>query len=202
MSSFLKKLFKPTPTQVVTVVSGLPRSGTSMMMRMLDAGGIPPLTDKIREADKDNPKGYYEFERVKKLDEGDTAWVEEAQGKSVKVISALLKHLPPGYTYKLIFMRRKMEEILTSQRQMLVRRGEPTDSVSDEELMELFGKHLAQIQAWIDGQPNVEVIYVSYNEVMETPLEQSERINQFLGDRLDVEKMVRVVDQALYRQRA
>jgi hypothetical protein len=172
-----------------------------MMMRMLDEGGIPPLTDETREADKDNPKGYYELERVKKLDEGDTAWVEEAQGKSVKVISALLKHLPQGYTYKVIFMRRKIEEILASQRQMLIRRGEPTDSVSDEELTELFGKHLAHIQAWIDEKPNVEAIYVSYNDVMEKPLEQSERINQFLGDTLDVEKMVGVVDQALYRQR-
>jgi hypothetical protein len=201
MSPFLQKLFKQTPPQIVTVVSGLPRSGTSMMMRMLEAGGIPPLTDELREADKDNPKGYYEFERVKKLDEGDTDWVEEAQGKSVKVISALLKHLPPGYTYKMIFMRRKMEEILSSQRQMLIRRGEPTDSVSDEELMELFRKHLAQIQAWIDSQPNVEVIYVSYNDVMEAPLEQAQRINHFLGDTLDVESMVSVVDQALYRQR-
>jgi hypothetical protein len=172
-----------------------------MMMRLLDEGGIPPLTDEIREADKDNPKGYYEFERVKKLDEGDTAWVEDAQGKAVKVISALLKHLPEGYTYKVIFMRRKIEEILASQRQMLIRRGEPTDSASDEELTELFGKHLAQIQAWVDGQPNVEAIYVSYNDVMEKPLEQSERINQFLGDTLDVGKMVGVVDQALYRQR-
>ena len=201
MSPFLQKLFKQTPTQIVTVVSGLPRSGTSMMMRMLEAGGIPPLTDELREADKDNPKGYYEFERVKKLDEGDTDWVEEAQGKSVKVISALLKHLPPGYTYKLIFMRRKIEEILASQKQMLIRRGEPTDSVSDEELTDLFRKHLAQIQAWIDGQPNVEVIYVSYNDVMENPLEQVQRINHFLGDTLDVESMVNVVDQALYRQR-
>jgi hypothetical protein len=201
MSPFLDKFFKSTPTQAVIVVSGLPRSGTSMMMRMLDEGGIPPLTDKMREADKDNPKGYYEFERVKKLDEGDTTWVEEAQGKAVKVISALLKHLPERYTYKVIFMRRKIEEILASQKQMLIRRGEPADSASDEELTELFGKHLAQIQAWIDGQPNVEVIYVSYNEVMEKPLEQSERINQFLGETLDVEKMAAVVDRALYRQR-
>jgi hypothetical protein len=201
MSPFLDKLFKPTPAQVVTVVSGLPRSGTSMMMRMLDAGGIPPLMDEIREADKDNPKGYYEFERVKKLDEGDVAWVEDAQGKAVKVISALLKYLPDGYTYKVIFMRRKIEEILASQKQMLIRRGEPTDSVSDEELTELFGKHLEQIQAWIDEKPNVEAIYVDYNDVMENPFEGSERINRFLGDTLDVEKMVGVVDQALYRQR-
>jgi hypothetical protein len=201
MASLWQKLFKPTSEPIVTVVSGLPRSGTSMMMKMLEAGGILPLTDEIRDADKDNPKGYYEFERVKKLDEGDTAWLEEAQGKSVKVISALLKHLPEGYTYKVIFMQRTMEEILASQRQMLIRRGEPTDAVSDEDLMELFSKHLAQIQAWIDEQPNVEAIYVSYNETMENPCEQAERVNHFLGDGLDVDNMVAVVDQALYRQR-
>ncbi len=201
MTPFLQKLFKPTSQEVVTVVSGLPRSGTSMMMKMLEAGGIPPLTDEIRTADKDNPKGYYEYERVKKLDEGDTEWVEEAQGKAVKVISALLKYLPQDYTYRVIFMLRNMDEILASQRQMLLRRGEPTDSVSDEELTELFRKHLAQIQAWIDGQPNAEAIYVSYNEVMEDPLEQARTINQFLGDTLEVEHMVQVVDEALYRQR-
>ena len=201
MASFWQKLIKPTPQPIVTVVSGLPRSGTSMMMKMLEAGGIPPLTDEIREADKDNPKGYYEFERVKKLDEGDTAWLEEAQGKAVKVISALLKYLPQGYTYKVLFMRRNMEEILASQRQMLIRRGEPTDEVSDEELMELFGKHLAQVQAWVDEQPNVDVLYVSYNEVMENPLAQVVRVNHFLGDTLDAESMVAVVDRVLYRQR-
>jgi len=201
MTPFLQKLFKPTSQEVVTVVSGLPRSGTSMMMKMLDAGGIPPLTDEIRTADKDNPKGYYEYERVKKLDEGDSEWVEQAQGKAVKVISALLKYLPQDYTYKVIFMLRNMDEILASQRQMLVRRGEPTDSVSDEELTELFRKHLAQIQAWIDEQPNAEALYVSYNEVMEDPLEQARTVNRFLGDRLDVEHMVQVVDEALYRQR-
>ena len=201
MASFWQKIFKPTPQPIVTVVSGLPRSGTSMMMKMLEAGGIPPLTDEIREADKDNPKGYYEFERVKKLDEGDTAWLEGAQGKAVKVISALLKYLPQGYTYKVIFMRRKMEEILASQRQMLIRRGESTDEASDEELMDLFGKHLAQVQAWVDEQPNVDVLYVSYNDVMENPLGQVVQVNHFLGDTLDAENMVAVVDRVLYRQR-
>jgi argonaute-like protein implicated in RNA metabolism and viral defense len=201
MKPLLQKLFKPTPKQVVTIVSGLPRSGTSMMMKMLEAGGIPPLTDELRTADRDNPKGYYEFERVKKLGEGDTAWLEEAQGKSVKVISALLKHLPQGYTYKVIFMRRRIEEILASQRQMLIRRGEPTDSVSDEELTKLFDKHVQQVQAWIDEQPNLEIIYVSYNEILENPVEQVKKINQFLGNTLNVEKMMAVVDQALYRQR-
>jgi hypothetical protein len=201
MKRFWQGLLNPTSERVVTIISGLPRSGTSMVMKMLEAGGIPPLTDEIRTADRDNPKGYYEFERVKKLDEGDTAWLEDAQEKAVKVISALLKHLPDDYTYKVVFMCREMEEILASQRQMLIRRGEPTDSVSDEQMTQLFGKHLEQIQAWIDENPNVEVIYVSYNEVLEDPVTQAERINQFLGNKLDVEQMARVVDPKLYRQR-
>lgn len=201
MKRFWQGLRNPTSARVVTIVSGLPRSGTSMIMKMLEAGGIPPLTDEIRTADRDNPKGYYEFERVKKLDEGDTAWLEDAQEKAVKVISALLKHLPDDYTYKVVFMRREMEEILASQRQMLIRRGEPTDSVSDEQMTQLFGKHLEQIQAWIAEKPNVEVIYVSYNEVLEDPVTQAERINQFLGNKLNVEQMASVVDPRLYRQR-
>jgi hypothetical protein len=203
MASNLRSLYRRLRFgEPIIIVSGLPRSGTSMAMKMLEAGGMELVVDNVRTADEDNPKGYYEFERVKKLDNGDTAWLEEAQGKTVKVISALLKYLPQGYTYKVIFMRRKMEEILASQRQMLIRRGEPTDAASDEELMELFAKHLAQVQAWVDEQPNVDVLYVSYNEVMENPLQQVVRVNHFLGDTLDVDNMVAVVDQVLYRQRA
>jgi hypothetical protein len=186
--------------EIITVVSGLPRSGTSMMMKMLEAGGIPPLTDKIRTADEDNPKGYYEFERVKQI-EHDQSWLEDAKGKAVKMISGLLKHLPQGYTYKVIFMRRQMEEILASQRQMLVRRGEPTDTISDEKMAELFRAHLKQVQTWIDESPNVEVIYVSYNEILEDPDTHVKRINQLLGNTLNVKNMVGVVDQRLYRQR-
>src|SRR3972149_1033187 len=98
--------------QAITIISGLPRSGTSLMMKMLDAGGLPLLTDHIREPNSDNPRGYYEFERVRKLDKGDHEWLKEAHGKAVKIISELLKYLPPGYTYKIIFMHRKLEEIL------------------------------------------------------------------------------------------
>ena len=184
----------------ITIVSGLPRSGTSMMMKMLEAGGMEILTDKIREADDDNPQGYYEFERVKKLKE-DRAWLEDARGKAVKVISALLKDLPPSYNYKVIFMRRKLEEVLASQKQMLVRRGEPTDRVSDERLRQLFQKHLQRVAVWLDEQPNFAVIYVDYNEVLDDPVVHVNRINQFLGNTLDVEKMAGVVDKSLYRQR-
>ena len=117
----------------ITIVSGLPRSGTSMMMKMLEAGGMPVLTDSWRSADEDNPKGYYEFERVKQI-KTDQAWLPQAQGKVVKMISELLQYLPPIYCYRVIFMRRKLEETLASQRQMLQRRGEPAPVVSDESL--------------------------------------------------------------------
>ena len=186
--------------EVVTIVSGLPRSGTSMMMSMLEAGGMLVLTDNIRGADEDNPKGYYEFEEVKKT-ESDPSWVEGAKGKVVKMISALLKQLPQDYTYKIVFMRRHLEEILASQRQMLIRRGEPTDAVSDEKMAEMFRKHLESVNVWVDGQKNVEVIHVSYNDVLKEPVEQVNRINHFLADELDAEKMVAVVDRMLYRQR-
>ena len=199
--SFLKKLFKPAK-QPVTVVSGLPRSGTSMMMKMLEAGGIPPITDEFREADMDNPKGYYEFERVKQLDKGDKEWVANAQGKSVKVISQLLRHLPDDYTYKVIFMRRNMDEILASQKKMLVNRGEDPNKVSDEEITGLFEKHLSQVMTWLDNQANIDVLYIHYSEMLSKPQTQSELVNAFLGGDLNVEAMTAVVDPNLYRNRA
>src|SRR5262245_36031507 len=152
----------------VIIVSGLPRSGTSMMMRMLAAGGLEPLTDNIRTADEDNPKGYFEFERVKQI-ETDQTWLADAAGRVVKLISALLKYLPPDYQYKVIFMRRSMQEILASQRQMLVRRGEPTDRVADDQMAAMFEKHLAQVESWLRAQPNVETIYINYNDVLKDP---------------------------------
>ncbi len=185
--------------ETITIVSGLPRSGTSMMMKMLTAGGLELLTDNIRAADEDNPKGYFEFERVKQI-ENDKAWLEDARGRVVKLISALLKHLSPAYNYKVIFMRRAMPEILASQRQMLIRRGEPADAVPDDKMAAMFNKHVAQVESWLAAQPNIDVLYVSYNEVMKDSHPQAERINLFLGGSLKVEEMVDVVDSALYRQ--
>ncbi|NKQ34734.1 MAG: sulfotransferase [Chloroflexi bacterium] len=192
----LRKTNKP-----VIVVSGLPRSGTSMMMKMLQAGGIEPIVDNIRAADGDNPKGYFEFERVKQLDKGDTAWVAEAQGKAVKVISQLLKYLPAEYEYKVIFMRRAMPEILASQKKMLVNRGEDPNKVSDEEIADLFEKHLQNVMTWLDTQPNVSTLYIHYNETLADPQTQAEIVNEFLGGGLDVEGMTAVVDPTLYRNR-
>lgn len=184
----------------IVIVSGLPRSGTSMMMKMLEAGGVPVLTDNIRMADADNPKGYYEFERVKQI-EHDKAWLEDARGKAVKMIAALLKHLPPDYGYKIIFMKRDIHQVLASQRQMLIRRGEPTDAVPDERMAELFLRHVAQMNAWLVNQPNFQVLYVEHSAVLDEPLAQARRIADFVGGGLDAERMAQVVDPALHRQR-
>lgn len=201
MKSLFKKLFGSPDKQVVTVVSGLPRSGTSLMMKMLEAGGLPVMQDGIREADKDNPKGYYEFERVKQLDKGDTAWMVEAQGKVVKIISALLKHLPPEYEYRVIFMRRHMEEILASQRKMLVHRGEDAAKMEDEKIAELFEKHMAQTFAWLEQRPNIRLMQVHYSDLLADPATQARNVNEFLDNRLDAQKMSQMIDPKLYRNR-
>jgi hypothetical protein len=171
-----------------------------MMMKMLEAGGIPVLTDHIRTADEDNPKGYYEFERAKEL-EHDTAWLPDAQGKVVKLIAALLKHLPSVYEYHVVFMERDIEETLASQRQMLIHRGEPTDSVSDERMTMLFAKHVEQVKSWIESQANIQALYVHYGDVLAAPESEVSRIDSFLGGELDTARMIRVVDPELYRQR-
>lgn len=197
--NFWQKLFKPN--KPIVVVSGLPRSGTSMMMNMLEAGGLPPLTDQIRAADGDNPQGYYEFERVKQLDKGDTAWLPQAQGKAVKVISQLLKHLPTNYRYQLIFMRRHMGEILASQNKMLQNRGQASAPTDDGMMAELFEQHLAQVQAWLNQQAHMAVLTVHYNDMLQQPAQEAQRVSQFLQRPLDVAQMTAVVDPALYRNR-
>ena len=186
--------------EIITVVSGLPRSGTSMMMKMLEAGGMEIMKDGIRKADDDNPNGYYEFEKAKEL-EKDTSWLKDAKGKVVKIISALLEHLPEKYNYKIIFMHRNMDEILNSQRQMLIRRGEPTDDVSDEKMGKMFLKHLQTVEEKLKKQSNVDVLPVHYNEFLKEPVTHSRIVNQFLKINLNADNMVSVVDQSLYRQR-
>ncbi|MBI2433530.1 MAG: sulfotransferase family protein [Candidatus Hydrogenedentes bacterium] len=189
------------PSKDIIVVSGLPRSGTSMMMKMLEAGGLPILSDAIRTADEDNPKGYYEFERVKKIKE-DKGWIPEAVGKVVKIISFLMVQMPPEYQYRVVFLRRAIPEVLKSQRQMLVRRGENPDASNDERMTQLYEKHLAQAFAWFASQPNVEVLYIDHRRCVEEPRAVAEEVNAFLGGGLNVEAMSMVVDNSLYRQRA
>lgn len=186
---------------VIIVVSGLPRSGTSMMMAMLEAGGVPLLTDGERVADDDNPKGYFEFERVKKLQEGDVGWVSEAQGKAVKIISYLLFKLPATHQYQVIFIHRKLDEILSSQKKMLLNRGEDPNKVSDIELKSVLSNHLTQVEEWLGNQPNIRSLEVDYNRILGHPGVDIQRIVEFLDFSLDPEGLKRVIDHKLYRQR-
>jgi hypothetical protein len=201
MKAILKNLFGVKRSkEAIIIVSGLPRSGTSMMMRMLEAGGVSILTDNIREADDDNPRGYYEFEKVKKIKE-DSSWLEDCHGKAVKMVSALLFNLPPHKNYKVVFMKREMQEVLASQEKMLKRLGRNGADVSDGEMNEKFEKHLRQVESWLALQGNIDVLYISYNKVISQPDENARVINQFLGGRLNLEKMSEAVDRSLYRQR-
>ncbi len=186
----------------IVVVSGLPRSGTSMAMKMLEAGGLPLVTDGLRRADEDNPKGYFEYEPVKDLAQtADKSWLAGARGKGVKIISYLLKELPPDYNYRVVFMRRDLREILASQAKMLERRGE-TSETDDERMMELFETDLWKASYLLKHAPQFRVLPVHYTEVLAQPLEQARRIDTFLGGGLDVAKMAAAVDPELYRQRA
>ncbi len=185
----------------IIVVSGLPRSGTSMMMKMLEAGGLPILTDNLRAADANNPNGYYEFERVKQLPEGDYGWLPEAGGKVVKIVTGLIMHLPSEYRYKVIFMQRAMKEVLSSQKKMLGRLGKEDDRVEDEKMRKIYQEHLKQVNAWIAKQPNIEVLYVNYNTMLADPLESLKKVNEFLGGGMDVNVMAGVVNKELYRER-
>jgi hypothetical protein len=194
-----KRSNKSQPT--ITIVSGLPRSGTSMMMKILEAGGMQIFTDNLRVADEDNPKGYYELEQVKALKDGDDAWLKDAPGKVVKVISSLLEYLPSSYKYKIVFMRREIAEILASQKQMLIRRGEPSEG-DDQKMAETFQEHLKRVRVWLANQPNMETLYVDYNALMGDPDPQIEAVAEFLGLEENLEAMLAVPDKKLYRQKA
>lgn len=184
----------------VVVVSGLPRCGTSMMMAMVEAGGIPVLADGVRVADEDNPKGYYEFERVKALRE-DKSWVPQARGMVVKMVSALLTELPADETYRVVFMERDMAEMVASQSVMRQRKGDP-DPLPEADRIALFERHLAQVYQWADGAAHLSLLRVRYNDLLAEPAPHAERVAGFLGGGLDVAAMIAVVDRSLYRQRA
>lgn len=172
------------------------------MMKMLEAGGMPVLVDGIRQADRDNPRGYYEFERVKKLNAGDTEWLDQAQGRAVKIIAMLLYDLPSTHRYRVVFMRRRMPEILASQKQMLLNRGEDPDAVSDDEVARMFQGHLERLDSWLARRENVAILDVDYNELVNGGgLRYARNVNDFVGGRLDMNAMAGVVDADLYRHR-
>ena len=184
---------------IITIVSGVPRSGTSMLMKMLQAGGIPSLTDGERIADEDNPNGYLELEAVKKTKEDDS-WIIDAPGKAVKVIYRLLYDLPTKYQYKIIFAERDLREVISSQIKMLQRSDKKLE-VSPSVLEKVFEKQVADCKSWLAENDNFEVLYVRYDHVLEEPLGNAECMRDFLEIDLNVEAMASVVDPQLYRSK-
>ena len=184
------------------------------MMRMLVAGGMPALQDHVRGADTDNPNGYFEFEPVKTLAE-DSSWVASATGKSVKMVYVLLRHLPADVTYRVLVMRRNLDEVVRSQNKMLARLGRPPRGIPDARVVEMFEKHLADTETWLAAQPNLAALSVDYNQLVADPRPGAEAVARFLSDggdedrleavdigALDIDAMCAVVDSSLYRNRA
>lgn len=184
----------------VVIVSGLPRSGTSMMMKMLESGGVPVLADDQRKADIDNVNGYYEFQAALKIKQDDS-WLEGADHKAVKMVYQLLYDLPASHKYRVLMMRREMNEILASQKKMLARLGKPVDVISDAKMAEFFNAGLAKFYAWVEQQPQIQLIDVDYNRMVADPLPLIDQIDQLLGGGLNKQAMAEVVQPELYRNR-
>lgn len=185
----------------IIVVSGLPRSGTSMAMAMLTGGGLQCLDDGVRSADENNPNGYFEDERVKTLEATDDAeWIREARGKVVKVVSPLLKNLPSDDSYRVLFMLRDLDEVLASQKKMMKRRGEQHD-VPDDQMKRLYRDHLAKVDTLLKSRPETAVKYLEHRNVITSPREMAGQIKTFLDLDLDLDRMVAAVDTKLYRNR-
>lgn len=190
----------------IVIVSGLPRSGTSMMMKMLGAGGLEIVTDGVREADESNPEGYFELEAVKHMEReagrgASVAWVPGARGRAVKVLSPLLPYLPDTANYRVVFMQRPLAEVLASQDRMLARAGEPTQVVPDSAVITQYESHLRKTQALLSRRACFEVLTMGYGDVIADPRAQAERVARFVGGSLDVDRMAAAVDERLYRNR-
>jgi hypothetical protein len=185
---------------MITIVSGLPRSGTSLMMQMLAAGGVPILSDGERRADVDNPRGYLEWERIKQLPR-EPALIAEAEGKAVKVVSQLLLSLPAGHEYRIIFMQRPLPEVLASQAEMLRHRGTGNPAADDTVIVKAFQNHLYEVNTSLAGRCDVKVLRVPYHRVLNETKTVAEEIVSFLGIPLDTDAMARQADPSLYRQR-
>jgi len=186
---------------MITVVSGIPRSGTSLMMQMMSAGGMPVLTDGQRPADDNNPRGYFEVESVKSLARNQDV-LNQAEGKVVKVISSLLPNLPKNFEYRVIFMCRPLEEVVSSQNRMLERLGKEVPPTPTGAVIAAFQEHLRKVRSWLSQQPNVKVIYVDYPAVVQAPEEQIAKICAFLGRELDRAAMTRQIERSLHREKS
>ena len=193
----------PPAAECLVIVTGLPRSGTSLMMQMLAAGGMSILTDEWRAADEDNPRGYLEFEPVKNL-LNDAKWLFEARGKAVKIVAPLLAALPPGLPCRAILCERDLDEVLDSQERMLERRSHPTAATPERRRMlkDEYRRILARVKATLAARPDAGLLVIEHRFAISDPLVTAETINRFLGDGLDVARMAAAVEPTLHRNRA
>jgi tetratricopeptide (TPR) repeat protein len=183
-----------------TVVSGLPRSGTSLMMQMLKAGGLEVKTDHERAADHDNPEGYFEWEQIKRLGENPDL-LAHAVGRAIKVISALIPALPEMHHYRVIFMDRPIAEVVASQKKMIDRRRTRGANLTPDKLAETLAQHRTTILRGMESSPNFEVLEIDYPDLVAKPDVWIERINHFLGGNLNAAAMAGCVKPSLHRNR-
>ena len=184
----------------VTIVTGVPRSGTSLVMQMLAAGGIPPLSDGVRAPDADNPRGYFEYEPAKRLAR-DASWLPAAAGRALKLAHTLVTALPPGLPHRVLLVRRRLDEVLASQRAMLARRGEIEDPEQDARLAPAFEAQLSRLERELSRRPGVAWLGLEHRELVREPALAAARIDHFLGGGLDAAAMAACVDPGLHRQR-
>jgi hypothetical protein len=185
---------------MITIASGLPRSGTSLMMQMLAAGGLEPLTDGKRVADSNNPRGYFEWEKAKSLPR-EPQCIGEAEGKVVKIISSLLLSLPNNRTYKVIFMERSLAEVAASQSAMIQKLGAQGPALTKEAMARALDAHLKQVKAALRLRPEMDIHRVQHEDILENPLNVSRTLREFLAVPLDLNAMTAQVDPSLYHQR-
>ena len=203
LDALRRKLFAQNLGEPIVVVSGLPRSGTSMLMRMLEAGGLAILSDAERAADGDNPKGYFELERIKHLEkEQDKSYLREGRGKALKAISFLIKNLPDDNDYRVIFMRRDLDELLASQEKMIARLDQGDTSADKEVMKEAYRNDIVRTRAHCRKRSNFELIEIHYRSAIEDPAAACRSVNEFLGGGLDEAAMRAAIDASLYRNRA
>lgn len=185
----------------IAIVSGLPRSGTSMMMRMIAAGGVPALTDAVRAADPDNPHGYFEYEPVKRT-RADPSWVAGAEGRVVKMVHLLLRDLPEGRRYRVVMMERDLDEVVASQGKMLARQGKAGAKMGGDALKRVYQTQLEGVKRWMDDRPWFSRLEVRYDRVVADAAAEAARVAGFLElGSAAVGPMAAAVDASLYRNR-
>ncbi len=185
----------------IVVVTGLPRSGTSMLMQAVTAGGVPPLTDNLRAPDEDNPRGYFEFEPATRL-RTDRSWIPRARGKVVKLVLPLLPYLPPGELYRIVLIQRDLSEVAASQHTMLERlqRSGQAAALSETELQRAYLGHEEEVARWLESRQEIAVLSLDYDRLLGDPRSGAARLAVFLGSSFDSDPAAAAIVPQLRRQ--